>query len=123
MSSVLLENYVTDWFLINNGVRQGDTLSPTLFAIFNDDLVRCLNVLNKGVQIGDKSLTTLLYADDHVIVARNEEDLQYMLCKLNEWCTQKNGKWRLMRVNQKYFFSTEKTNNVVNIASQLVLIY
>ena len=87
MSSVLLESYMTDWILINNGVRQGDKLSPTLFiysGIFIGDLVRCLNSLNKGVQIGDKSLTTLLYADDLVIVASNKEGLQHMLCKLNE---------------------------------------
>ena len=69
MSSILLENYMTDWFLTNNGVRQGDTLSPTLFGIFIDELVRCLNSLNKGVHIGDKNLATLLYADDLVIIA------------------------------------------------------
>ena len=95
MSSILLENYMTDWFLTNNGVRQGDTLSPTLFAIFIDDLVRCLNSLNQGVQIRDKNLATLLYADDLVIIASNEEDLQHMLCKLNEWCTQ----WK-MEINE-----------------------
>ena len=69
-------------------MRQGDTLSPTLFTLFIDDLVRCLNSLNKGVQFADKSLATLLYADDLVINASNEEDLQQMLCKLNKWCTQ-----------------------------------
>ena len=91
MSSILLENYITDWFVTKNGVRQGDTLPPSLFAIFIDDLVRCLNPLNKDVQIGDKKLATLLHADDLVIIANNEEDLQHTLCNLNEWCT----KWTM----------------------------
>ena len=47
MSRILLENFLTDWFITQNGVRQGDTLSPTLFAIFIDDLMQFLNSLNK----------------------------------------------------------------------------
>ena len=98
---------MTDWFQVNNGVRQGDTLSPTHFAIFIDDLVRCLNSLNKGVQIGNKNLATLLYADDLVIIAGNENDLQQMLYRLHEWCTRWKmeinvGKSKVLHFRRKY---------------------
>ena len=33
MSGILLENYMTDWFVTNNGMRQGDTLSLTLLYL------------------------------------------------------------------------------------------
>ena len=37
-SRILLGQHMTDWFLTINGVRQGYTLAPTLFAIFINDL-------------------------------------------------------------------------------------
>jgi len=46
------------------GVKQGCILSPTLFALFVDDLVQALNDEEKGVVFGDNMLTALLYADD-----------------------------------------------------------
>ena len=46
LSAVILGSYITDWFDTDNGVRQGDTLSPTLFAIYINDLVTELNNLN-----------------------------------------------------------------------------
>ncbi len=43
------------------------------------------NSLNLGVPIGDERLSILLYADDVVIRAETEEDLQKMLNKSSEW--------------------------------------
>ena len=87
---ILLGQHMTDWFLTINGVRQGDTLAPTLFAIFINDLIVELNILN----IHGDNVAALLYADDLVIIAESEKDLQDMLHKLNEWCT----KWS-MQIN------------------------
>ena len=44
-SRILLGQHMTDWFFTINGVRQGDTLAPTLFAIFINDLIVELNIL------------------------------------------------------------------------------
>ena len=50
-SRVRLDNINTNWFQCNVGVRQGDNLSPTLLALFINDLAINLKALNKGVQI------------------------------------------------------------------------
>ena len=40
ISNVKVNKLYTDWFSINSGVRQGDTLSPTLFSLFINDLAK-----------------------------------------------------------------------------------
>ena len=84
-ASVRVNDYLTDWFTCSNGVRQGDTLSPTLFSIYINDLAEEINVLDIGVNMGDFKVSNLLYADDVVIVANNENDLQTMLNTLHSW--------------------------------------
>ena len=82
---------LTDWFSVSNRVKQGDNLSPSLFALFINDLVNELNSLGYGIRIGTYKISILLYADDIVIIAENEEKLQKLLDKLYEWCI----KWHL----------------------------
>ena len=49
LSAINLNGKLTDWFGVNYGVRQGDTLSPTLFGIFVNDLVDDVKSLGLGV--------------------------------------------------------------------------
>lgn len=86
----------TDWFSVNSGVRQGDNLSPTLFALFINDLVGEIKDLGMGVDLGTERVSMLLYADDIILLADNENDMQCMLDCLNNWCK----KWRLL-INHK----------------------
>lgn len=89
-----LNGNITDWFSCNYGVRQGDVLSPTLFGLYINDLVKALKDGASGITIDDFVIVCLLYADDLVLLSENEEDLQTMLNILNDWCR----KWR-MRIN------------------------
>ena len=76
-SRVILQDYETEYFDCPIGVKQGDNLSPTLFAMFDG-----------GPNI-DYVLSILLYADDIVCLAESEIDLQSILFIIEKWC--KNG--------------------------------
>ena len=91
-SRIILNDYETDYFNCPIGVKQGDCLSPTLFAIFINDLASEIKATNIGVNIdNDLMINILLYADDIVLFAENEADLQFLLFVVECWCK----KWRL----------------------------
>lgn len=76
---------LTDWFSVDTGVRQGDNLAPTLFALFIDCLVPQINNLSCGVQVGKDMISCLLYADDIVFISDSPYGLQRQLDVLHEW--------------------------------------
>ena len=83
---VRVNGQLTDGFSVTSGVRQGDNLAPTLFAIFVNDIAADINGLNLGVPIlNDERLSILKYADDIVLLAESAEDLQTMLNELSKW--------------------------------------
>ena len=69
----------TDWFQVPSGVRQGDPLSATLFNIFINGLVENIKLLNIGININGKLISILLYADDIILLAKSEPELQRIL--------------------------------------------
>ena len=95
-SCININEYRTDWFETLQGVRQGDNLSPTLFAVFVNDLAVRIKEMNIGVKMGEIHIPILLYADDVAILSETEADMQTMLNCINEWCE----KWS-MSVNLK----------------------
>ena len=91
-----ISNFIyTDFFLTTTGVHQGDNLSPTLFALFINDLARELKELGIGVKINELVIPILLFADDVVLLAECEKDLQLLLDKLVQWC----NKWKI-KINE-----------------------
>ncbi len=78
-------------FIIGNGVRQGDTLSSTLFLLYINDLVETLNGLDIGINIDVRKVCALLYADDVLLMVESSCDLQILLDVLYNWCC----KWKL----------------------------
>ena len=91
-SCVRINDKLTDWFDCKSGAKQGDNLSPTIFAIFINDFVKEINDLEIGFHIGEKNVSALLYADDIVLLAKSERDLQTLLDKLHDWC----NRWRVL---------------------------
>jgi len=78
-SRVIVNDRLSDWFDIGIGLRQGCVLSPLLFLIFINDLIRELNDSNLGVAIGNGKLSNLTFADDIALVANNSRDLQALV--------------------------------------------
>jgi hypothetical protein len=65
-------------FVINQGLRQGCSLSPTLFNIYMDDLLRKSKLqVNPGIILKTNlAFSTLLFADDHLIIQDSKDKLQ-----------------------------------------------
>jgi hypothetical protein len=69
----------TDFFDVEEGVKQGYVLSPILFCIFINELANRNQNAGVGVRTCDVQTGCLFWADDVVLIADNEVDLQKML--------------------------------------------
>ena len=103
MSCLRLNDMFTEWFPVYNGVRQGDNLSPTLFSFFINDLAILIKNMKKGIKVGSDNISILLYADDMVFIAENEQNLQQMLDAMFEWSRQYRLKVNVMKSNVIHF--------------------
>ena len=74
-------------FRVSSGLQQGCVLSPILFDLFVNDLPASIEATNEGVQFGDSTISSLLYADDIVMIADSERALQTLLGKVHQWCS------------------------------------
>ena len=74
-----------DWFQIGKGVCQGCILSPCLFSLYAEYLMRNtgLDEAQAGIKISGKNINNLRYADDTTLIAESEE-LKSFLMKVKE---------------------------------------
>ena len=74
-----------DWFQIGKGVRQGCILSPCLFNLYAEYIMRntCLNETQTGIKIAGRNINNLRYADDTTLMAESK-DLKSLLMKVKE---------------------------------------
>ena len=75
-----------DWFQIGKGVCQGCILSPCLFNLYAEYLVRNagLDEAQAGIKIARRNIKNLRYADDNTLMAESEEELKSLLMKVKE---------------------------------------
>ena len=74
--SIKSNDKVTDWFETKAGVRQGQNDSPTLFAIYLNDLAQDIKGLGKGVQIGEVQVCMVInYEKTQIIHLRPKRKL------------------------------------------------
>ena len=76
----------TDWFQIRKGVLQGCILSPCLFNLYAEYIMRNarLNEAQAGIKIAGENINNFRYADDTTLMAESEEELKSLLMKVNE---------------------------------------
>ena len=74
----------TDWFQIGKGVRQGCRLSPCLFNLYVEYIMRNagLEETQAGIKIAGRNINNLRYADETTFVAESEEELKSLLMKV-----------------------------------------
>lgn len=73
-------------FSSNIGVAQGDPLSPNLFKMFINDISKYISVNDNVPTLNNTPLQYLLYADDIVLFAKSEKDLQMSVYGLEKFC-------------------------------------
>ena len=76
-ATVRTEHGTTDWFQIGKGVHQGCILSPCLFNLYAEYIMRNarLDEAQAGIKIAGRNINNLRYADDTTLVAESEEEL------------------------------------------------
>ena len=76
----------TDWFQIRKGVRQGCILSPCLFNLYAEHIMRNagLKEAQAGIKIASRNINNLRYAYDTTLMAESEEELKSLLMKVKE---------------------------------------
>ena len=84
-ATVRTRHGTTDWFQIGKGVRQGCILSPCLFNLYAEYIMRIteLEEAQAGIKIARRNINSLRYADDTALMAESEE-LKSLLMKVKE---------------------------------------
>ena len=76
----------TDWFQIGKGVCQGCIVSPCLFKLYAEYIMRNaeLDEAQAAIKISGSNINNLRYADDTTLMAESEEELKSLLTKVKE---------------------------------------
>ena len=84
-ATVRIGHGTTDWFQIGKGVRQGCILSPCLFNLYAEYIMRNARLEDEaqaGIKIAGRNINNLRYADDTTLMAESKEELKSLLMKV-----------------------------------------
>ena len=75
-----------DWFQIGKGIRKGCILSPCLFNLYAEYIMRNTgqDEAQAGIKIAGRNINNLRHADDTTLMAESEEELNSLLMKVKE---------------------------------------
>ena len=76
----------TDWFQIGKGLHRGCILSPCLFNLYAEYIMRNtgLEEAQAGIKMAGRHINNLRYADDTTLMAESEEELKSLFMKVEE---------------------------------------
>ena len=85
-ATVRTRHGTTDWFQIGKGVHQGYILSPCLFNLYAEYIMRNtgLEEAQARTKIAGRNINNLKYADNTTLMAESEEELMSLLMKVKE---------------------------------------
>ena len=85
-ATVRIGHGTTEWFQIGKGVCQGCILSPCLFNLYTEYIMRNagLDEAQTGIKVAGRNINNLWYVDDATLMPESEEELQSLLMKVKE---------------------------------------
>ena len=85
-ATVITGHGTSDWSQIGKGVCQGCILSPCLFNLYPEYIMRNagLEEAQAGIKIARRNINNLRYTDDTTLMAESEEELKSLLMKVKE---------------------------------------
>ena len=85
-ATVRIGHGTTDWFQIGKGVGQGCILSPCLFNLYAEYIMRNagLDEAQAGIKIARRNSNNLRYANDTTLMAESKEEIKSLLMKVKE---------------------------------------
>ncbi|KAB0365888.1 hypothetical protein FD754_010044 [Muntiacus muntjak] len=109
----------TDWFQIGKGVRQGCILSPCLFNLYAEYIMRNagLEEAQVGIKIAGRNINNLRYADDTTLMADSEEELKSLLMKVKEESEKYGLKLNIQKT--KIMASVETVSDFIFLGSKI----
>ena len=83
-ATVRIGHGTTDWFQIGKEVRQGCILSPCLFNLYAEYIMRNIGLdeAQAGIRIAGRNINNFRYADDTTFMAESKEELKSLLMKV-----------------------------------------
>jgi len=105
-ATVRTRHGTTDWFQIGKGVHQGCILSPCLFNLYAEYIIRNtrLDETQAEIKIARRNINTLRYADDTTLMAESEEELKSLLMKVKEESEKAGLKLSIQKKNKNSAF-------------------
>ena len=85
-SSIKIDNKISKSFILERGVKQGDSFSPTIFNCFINDIHQIFDNTCKPLVLQKSELSSLSFADDLVIMSSSHIGLQNAINKLEKYC-------------------------------------
>ena len=90
-----------DWIQIRKGVRQGCILSPCLFNLYAEYIMRYagLDEAQAGIKIAGRNINNLRYVDDNTLMTESKEELKSLLMKVKEDSEKAGLKLNVQKMN------------------------
>ena len=112
-AAVTVAGVVSQWFKVKKGIRQGCVLSPYLFNIVAEMAMRdALHGFEGGLRLGGRLVNNLRYADDIVLIASSEKELQKLLDRIVQ-----SGESYGLRINASKTKVMRQEGGLVNVNS------
>ena len=115
-ATVRIENETSEWFSIGQGVRQGCILSPYLFNIYAENIMRNVresdNEQFEALKIGGHALPELRYADDTALLSTSLNGIEKMIASVQKYSEKQN---LYLNIAKTKIFTTDKMKETADI--------